>query len=179
MTSIQKKVRLVASVSLVLLATACEQQQTRELNATAAGMSDCEKIDALIAAHQNGFEKIRYSKQSTNKMDIWRSRYHLVGNNCQIWSWGKGNSDYVCSLISPDEDIARERFEKAKTTTRQCLDSSWKLTESTRKIGNGSKIVFSQNGNDTVVATHVVETRGIFNSEWATYYFIGDRSDQI
>lgn len=174
-----KKTGLLISASLILLTTACADKQSREINEAAATMSDCEKIEALVAAHQNGFEKIRFSKQTTNKMDIWRSRYHLVGDRCQIWHWGPGNTDYVCSLISPDEQIARERFETAKAITRQCLDTSWELIESSRKIGTGNKAVYAQDGNNTVVATHVVETRGLFNTEWATYYFVGDRSDQL
>jgi hypothetical protein len=120
-----KKTRIVLVSGLALLTVACVDQQSRELNAAAAHMSDCEIITALIAAHHNDFKKIRYSVQNANKIDIWKSRYHLVGNNCQIWSWGAGSSDYVCSLISPDEEIARKRFEKAKTITRQCLDDSW------------------------------------------------------
>jgi hypothetical protein len=170
---------LLASTSLIFLTTACADKQSRAINDAAATMTDCEKIEALVAAHQNGFEKIRFSRQTTNKMDIWRSRYHLVGDRCQIWHWGPGNTDYVCSLISPDEQIARERFDTAKSITRQCLDDNWKLTESNRKIGTGTKAVFARDGNNTVVATHVVETRGLFNTEWATYYFIGDRSDQL
>ena len=174
-----KKIKLLASLSLTLLISACMNQQSMEINQAAAQMSECEKIEALITEHLNNFEKLRFSKKTTGKMDIWQTRYHLVGDSCQIWNWGPGNSDYVCSVISPEQSIARERYEKAKTITRQCLDNSWKLTESSRKIGTGSKAVFAQNGNNTVVATHVIETRGLFNTEWATYYFIGDRSDQL
>lgn len=173
------KTKLLLSIVLILLVSACIDQQSMKINAAATLMSDCEKIDALITEHRNGFEKLRFSKKTTVKMDIWQTRYHLVGKNCQIWNWGPGNSDYVCSIISPEQSIAMERFEKAKKITRQCLDSTWKLTESRRKIGTGSKAVFAQDGNDTVVATHVIETRGLFNTEWATYYFVGDRSDQL
>jgi hypothetical protein len=175
----KNKTRILMSVGLILLVCACADQQSMEINQVAATMTDCEKIEALITAHSNGFEKLRFSKKTTVKMDIWQTRYHLVGKDCQIWNWGPGNSDYVCSIISPEQSIAMERFEKAKKITRQCLDSTWKATESNRKIGTGSKAVFAQSGNDTVVATHVIETRGLFNTEWATYYFVGDRSDQL
>lgn len=173
-----KKTQIFAA-ALALLITACSDQQTRDINEAADSMNDCEKIQALISAHQNGFEKIRFSPKKTTKMDIWQSRYHLIGDSCQIWQWGPGNTDYVCSIISPDESIARERFEMAKKITSECLDKSWKLTESPRKIGTGNKAVFAQENNNTVVASHVIETRGLFNTEWATYFFIGDRSDQL
>lgn len=170
---------LFSALSLHLVLSGCADQKTQAIQDTAATMSTCEKIEALVNAHQNGFEKLRFSQQTTNKMDIWRTRYHLVGDRCQIWSWGAGNTDYVCSLISPNRETAEEHFEKAKAITRQCLDNSWEMSIIPRQIGNGTKAVFAQKDNNTVVATHVVEIHGIFNTEWATYYFVGDHNDQL
>ncbi len=174
-----KAFKTLVALSLSILFTACADQETQKNNEAIVNMSSCEKIQALIGAHKDQFKQIRYARQTTNRMDIWRTRYHLIGDRCQIWDWGSGNTDYVCSLIAPEQELAEQRYEKAKQTTRECLDSSWQLTEQARKVGQGSKAVYAQQGNNTVVATHVVKIRGLFNTEWITYYFVGDRNDQL
>lgn len=170
--------RLAAAGLIAFGASACVEN-TQSTKSMVEAMSSCEKVDALLQAHRNGFSKIRTSRSTAARIDIWKARYHLVGNNCQIWGWSGERFDYVCNATAPTETIAREWYEKAKVETAKCLDESWTLKEMPRSIGNGSKAVFSQKGSDLKIATHVIETRGLFKTEWATYYFIGDSNEDL
>jgi hypothetical protein len=166
-----------ATFCLITLCSSCSLLSNPEKEHVAA-MSGCEKVNALIAAHGNGFEHLKMAQSTTKRVNVWKARYHLVGDSCQIWGWGN-RSDYVCSKIAPTEDIARQWYEKAKTETRQCLSDQWQLQESPRKVGTGTKAVFSKAGSNTVVTVHAVETRGVFKSEWAAYYFVGDLNQDL
>lgn len=155
----------------------CSVQSTEEIAVTQ--MSNCEKVMALVDAHPNKFENIRKSLQSTRKITVWDARYHLIGNNCQVWSWGTGKTDYMCSLTSPNKETAMENFAKAKKLTQSCLGDTWQLSEQPRKVGNGIKASFTRPTGDTVVAIHAVETQGILRNEWTSYFFVGDASNEL
>ena len=159
------------------LLTGCGMQNAED--ATVAKMSTCEKVMALVDAHPNKFEKIRHNLQSTRQITVWDARYNLVGKNCQIWGWGSGKTDYMCSLTSPNQETAKENFTKAKELTQACLGSNWQLTETPRKVGNGIKAAFSRPNSHTVVALHAVETRGVIKEEWTTYLFVGDANSDL
>jgi len=169
---------VIATASSAVLA-ACIDTQTREQDAAVAAMSSCEKVQALIRSHDLEFERVRNVRRTANMMDVWTTRYHLVGDSCQVWDWGGGNSSYVCSVVSPNEELAREMYNRAIKVTRECLDEDWALSERKRKLGTGDKAIFRKPGEDSAVATHVIETPGIFKSEWTTYYFVGDSTDEL
>lgn len=170
--------RFAATGLLALSATACVEN-THSTKAMVDAMSSCEKVNALIKSHSDGFSKIRTNKSITPRIDIWKARYHLVGDSCQVWGLSDNRFDYVCSATAPTEYVARQWYEKAKIETDKCLDDSWTMSESPRSIGNGDKAVFSQKNSDLKIATHVIETRGLFKSEWATYYFVGNSQEEL
>ncbi|WP_439133649.1 hypothetical protein [Pseudomaricurvus sp.] len=159
------------------LLAGCGMQSAEET--AVAKMSQCEKVMALVDAHPGKFENIRKNLQSTRKITVWDARYHLVGKNCQVWAWGSGKTDYMCSLTAPNKETAQESFNKAKDLTQSCLGSNWQLSEAPRKVGNGIKATFTRPNSDTVVALHAVETRGVIKDEWTTYFFVGDASDEL
>jgi hypothetical protein len=170
--------KMALALPFTLLLSSCEMvpQEPEAIKQ----MSLCEKVQALLKEHDNRFKALRTSSPTRSRsIVVWDARYHLVGNNCQIWEWGKGNANYVCGLSTPNKDMAIERFNKAKEETRQCLDQTWELEERPRKIGNGLKATFSLPGGNTVAAVHAVETRGVFKSEWSTYFTVGNRNDEI
>ena len=168
------KCHLTILLTICLILSSCVDQQTRERDVVVKNMSNCEKVQGLIKAHEGGFVNIRERKTVTNKMDIYSARYQLVGDRCQVWHWGAGDIDYVCSVISPSNEIANEYYIKAKNFTQECLGEEWILTESPRQVGNGTKAIFKKSGENTIVATHIVQTQGLYKTEWGTYYFVGD-----
>ena len=170
--------RLATAGLIVFSATACVEN-TQSTKAVVEAMGSCEKVNALLKAHSNGFSNIRTSKSTAASIDIWKARYHLVGQSCQIWGWSGDRFVYVCNATAPTEAVARQWYEKAKAETRACLNNNWSLSEASRTIGNGNKAIFSQPGSDLKVATHVIETRGLFKSEWAAYYFVGNSSEEL
>ncbi len=165
----------VATTAFLLIA--CETQAPEADQV--AQMSQCEKVRALINAHPNKFEKLRTNPKPSNKITIWDARYHLVGKNCQVWGWGQGKTDYMCSLTAPNQQIAMDNYNRAKSATQACLGNDWQLQEMPRKLGEGVKAVFSHPGSETVVAVHAVETNGLRNDEWTAYFFVGDASDEL
>lgn len=151
----------------------------KAMDAQVAAMSTCEKIKGLIAGHGNGFPALKMQKTNARLMDVWKARYNLVGDSCQVWSWGKGQTSYMCALSSPNRETAMEYYDKAKQVTAECVGAEWTLKEGARELGEGMKAQFSHAGTKTVVGVHAVSTPGLFKSEWTTYYFVGHPSDAL
>ena len=166
---------LLALTSTILLG-AC---QTNPADDAVAAMSACEKINALITQHRSGFDQIRKNPRPGNRMTVWDARYQMIGNNCQVWDWGNNHSSYMCNLSFPDQESAVEVYNKGKQTAAECLGSSWQQTEQPRKLGNGTRVVYSKAGSDTVLSVHAIETKGVFREEWTVYYFVGNPNDGL
>jgi len=173
----------VTGLSVVLTAlSACslqdptKKQTYLEENQPSPVVNACAKVNALITEYSNNFDRIKedniHIKNSISK--IWRAKYHLVGNSCQVWARGLKNNTYACSLIAPDEAAATNYFTKAKHTTEKCLGSSWSMVEADRNNNRGKKITFSQAGSALTLSTHMVPTAGLFKSEWTVYYYVGN-----
>ncbi len=158
--------------------TGCETQTSEEAK-TIAKLSNCEKVLALVDEHPNQFSKLRMNSKNTGTITVWDARHHLVGNNCQVWGWGKGKTDYMCSKTAPSQAIATDYFNTAKQLTQNCIGDDWTLNERPRKVGTGVKAVFSRENSPTVIAVHAVETKGLFKDEWTAYFFVGDTNEDI
>ena len=174
---------ITAGLSIVLtVLSACslqdpsKKQAYLEENKPSPVVNPCEKIDALISEYSNNFDRIKedniHIKNSISK--VWRAKYHLVGDSCQVWARGAESNTYACSLIAPDEATAMTYFSRTKETTQKCLDSSWDMVEADRKNNRGKKITFSQAGSALTISTHTVPTAGLFKSEWTVYYYVGN-----
>lgn len=161
-----------------LALSGCEMQSSEDAKIVAS-LSACEKVLALVDQHPKKFDKIALNPRASRRMTIWEARYHLVGKNCQVWGWGKGKTNYMCSQTAPSKELAIEHFTKAKQLTQSCLGADWSLTERPRKLGTGVKAVFSQPNRPTVVSVHAVETKGLFKEEWTAYFFVGDSNEEI
>ena len=155
----------------------CTTTQETEMDSQVEAMSSCEKIDALIQGHQQGFPHLRMTLSNAKIMKVWKARYHLVGDSCQVWGWSADKFSYVCSLIEPDEAIAMEHFNQAKAITRECLGEEWVLKEGARDMGEGIKAEFSKPGVATVVTMLAASSPTVFKTEWKTYFFVGNPND--
>ena len=154
---------------MVLALSGCTTTQETAMDAQVAAMSNCDKIDALIAGHKSGFPQLRRSLSSAKVMQVWKARYHLVGDSCQVWEWSAEKFSYVCSLIEPNEETAMDHFGKAKAITRECLSAEWVMQEGKRDLGAGVKAEFSKPGEATVVTVVAASSPTVFSTEWKTY----------
>ena len=175
--------RLTTLVAVIPLCISCSSfggsTEDKERDAKVAAMSVCEKITGLIEGHDKGFPVLRLQKTHAKLMDVWKARYHLVGDSCQVWDWGKGSSSYMCSLTSPNKETALQYYEEAKKVAGECLGAQWTLGESARALGEGKKAQFTRAGSDTVLGVHAVATPGLFRQEWTTYFFVGNPNDAL
>jgi hypothetical protein len=172
------KIRKLSCVLISVAALqACSTAQQAELDKKVAALTTCEKVNALVAGHSKGFPQLRAAQTTSKYMDMWRARYNLVGEGCQVWGWGNAKFSYVCSLTEPSEQVAMEHFEQAKKITHECLGDSWSMKQGKRKQGDGVKAEFSVAGKNTVITVVAASSPTLFASEWKTYYFVGDEAD--
>ncbi len=177
-----KKVMMLAAIGLCLSCTsqvASSGSKTAEMDAKVAAMTPCERLQGLIQGHAKGFPLLRLQKTQAKLLDVWKARYHLVGDSCQVWVWGQGQSSYMCSLSSPNQETAMAYYEKAKQAASECLGSDWHLEEGKRKLGEGMKAQYSHANEATAVGVQAVATPGLFKDEWTTYFFVGNPNDAL
>lgn len=165
--------------TLILILQACTPVKAPDVAASKKPAELCNEVNSLIDQHQLGFKQLKRNLVISSRMDIWQAKFHLVGNDCEIWRWSNGKQAYMCSQVVPDESIALEKYNKAINFSRQCLGDSWKIENIERKHGRSFRAIFSKPGSKTVASIHRVKTEGLFKTEWSVYYFIGDRDQTL
>ena len=170
-----KRLQLLAFAAIAL-SSSCTVTEPYE---TKSADQYCNDLNALIGAYDNHFDSLKGSKSDTKRMDIWKAKRHLVGDDCEIWGWGYGKADYICSHSFPTEAIARETYVNVQASVKQCLGDNWAMHERPRELGNGDKTWFQQDKALPIVSVHIVETAGVFSSAWSAYIFVGDPSDSL
>jgi hypothetical protein len=165
---------------LVILLTSCSSSREESIvNGQSTILpkvtNACYKIEALINEYENDFNKIKSSMINTRTSRIWKAKYNLVGDNCQIWAWGKNRHTYSCSNTAPNEEIADYYFQNAKKTAESCLGKDWTVKENARN-NKGYKVEFKKKNSDLMLAAHMLPTAHLFKSEWTVYYYIGSLS---
>ncbi|MEE2730381.1 MAG: hypothetical protein VYA55_06130 [Pseudomonadota bacterium] len=155
----------------------CTTTQETAMDSQVAAMSNCEKIEALVQGHRHGFPQLKTTLSNAKIMQVWKARYHLVGDACQVWGWSADKFSYVCSQTEPNQETAMDHYGKAKAVTRQCLGPEWVLTEGKRDMGDGVKAEFAKAGESAVITVVAASSPTVFHNEWKTYYFVGDPND--
>jgi hypothetical protein len=155
----------------------CSTAQESQMDKQVGVMSTCDKIEALLAGHKKGFPNLKMTQTTTKYMDVWKARYHLVGDGCQVWGWSSGKFSYMCSLTEPTKQVSLEHYTQAKSIVQECLQGQWELTEGARDQGEGRKAEFRKMGDTTVLTVVAAAAPTLFKSEWKTYFFVGDPSD--
>jgi len=163
----------------LLFLSSCNSVKTADEASSKQPEELCKQVNSLIEQHPKGFKQIKSTLVIAPRMDIWRSKLHLVGNDCQIWGWSDGKQAYMCSRVVPDESIAIERYKKAIDFTQQCLGKQWTVENIDRETGRSFRTIFSNPELKTVASVHRVKTEGLFKTEWTVYYFIGDRDHSL
>lgn len=168
---------LLLPFSLVL--HGCNPVQAPDVASTKTPAELCKQVNSLIDQHQLGFKQLKRNLVISSRMDIWQAKFHLVGNDCEIWRWSDGKQAYMCSQTVPDEAIVIEKYNNAINFSKQCLGDAWKIENIDREHGRSFRTIFSKPDLKTVASIHRVKTEGLFKSEWTIYYFIGDRDQSL
>ena len=138
----------------------------------------CAKLELLKNAYHDDFTQLKEIKVGARVTNIWKAKYQLFGENCQVFSWGGEQHTYSCSLVAPDEVTAQRFYQSAKKVTKECLGDTWKLEETSRKHDAGMKTSFTNNDaepNQKVeFSTHLVPTSGLFSTTWTLFYYVGN-----
>lgn len=145
----------------------------------AATMSACDIVSSLISEHKKGFASLRGSRADTQYAVIWKAKYNAVGDSCEIWQSGKGNTHYVCTRSAPTKQVADDYYSKAREKGQSCLGNEWSASEAPRKLGDGTKTTFSKEGLNTVVEIHEIKVEGVFKDQWSIYYIVGEPSTRL
>ncbi len=183
----QAAVLALASAALAGCLTTTPPASGRDAGQPTAGaakVEPCEAIATLTKSYGNQFADLRRAKRSYNRIDIWSTSYQIVGNNCEIWGWQGGHFNYVCNYVAPDEQSARDIYDRARNTIRQCLAAEWSLRETTLPdaqdaAAQGSQAVFKKADFSGVIDLRLLQTRGINTPRWAVYVMIGDYNAQL
>ena len=173
------KLMTVLFFAITLTLQACNPVKSPDVASTVTPEELCVQVNNIIDQHQQGFKKLKRSLITSSRMDIWQAKYHLVGNDCEIWRCSNGKQAYMCSQVVPEEQIAIEKYNNAISFTRQCLGESWNIENIDRQHGRSFRAIFSKADSETAASIHRVKTEGLFKTEWTIYYFIGDRDRSL
>ncbi|MEI6894767.1 MAG: hypothetical protein V5789_09070 [Colwellia sp.] len=161
-----------------ILLTSCVNQNTK-ISANLMPLTNaCSQLEFIKSAYYDGFTQLKDTKISGRMSNIWRAKYQLFGEHCQIFSWGDKQRTYSCRLVAPDETTAQSYYQDAKNITQQCLGDTWTLVESNRVHDDGMKLSFTNDdakANEQVTfSTHLVPTLRLFSTTWTIYYYVGN-----
>jgi hypothetical protein len=166
-------------LSSIFLAS-CVNQNTKIADNIMPTTNACAKLNLLKSAYYTDFESLKEIKTSSRASNIWRAKYQLFGENCQVFSWGGKQHNYSCRLVAPDEKTAQKYYQSAKKVTQECLGEQWVLDESNRAHDDGMKTSFTNHGakpnENLTFSTHLVPSSGIFSTTWTIFYYVGNSS---
>lgn len=171
--------QIIIIIVFIITQTGCSTSKKEEVTVTLSKEELCVQVKQLISQHEDNFNNIKGKRIVTPIMDIWETKYQLIGKSCQIWGWSDGKQTYMCSQTMPNKQAAIEKHTKAVQFSKQCLGSKWSVKNIGSKNKSAFRTIFSKPGLQTVASIHRVKTAGLFDSEWTVYYFIGDRDKSL
>ena len=102
-----KKLSITA---LILTISSCANQNCIAQQQLEPVSNPCQKINFLMNAYQNNFEQLKETSVKARVGNIWQAKYHLIGENCTIWSWDANQTTYSCNTIEVDEVTAKNYY---------------------------------------------------------------------
>ena len=177
--------KLVTKYTLILssiLLASCVNQNTKIAKNIMPTTNPCTKLDLLKSAYYDDFTQLKEIKMKGRVSNVWKAKYQLFGESCQVFSWGGKQHTYSCSLVAPDEETAQRYYQGAKRVTQECLGEKWTLEESARVHDDGMKTSFTNHdakpSEMVTFSTHLVPTSGLFSTTWTIFYYVGNISQQ-
>ncbi len=176
----KKYTNLTIILSSIFL-TSCVNQNTKISANIMPTSNPCIKLDLLKSAYYDDFKQLKEIKVDSRVSNIWRAKYQLFGDNCQVFSWGGKQHTYSCHLVAPDEETAKHYYQSAKNITQQCLGEQWQLEETSRVHDEGMKARFinrvAKPSEKVSFSTHLVPTSSLFSTTWTIYYYVGNSNE--
>ncbi len=173
----KKLIKFTLSLASVFLVS-CANQNTKIVKNIMPTTNPCTKLDLLKSAYYDGFEQLKEVKVGARVSNIWRAKYQLFGENCQVFSWGGNQQTYSCHLVAPDEESAKQYYDNAKNITQQCLGDAWQLQETSRNNDEGMKATFTnyqaKASEQVSFSAHLVPESSMFSTTWSIYYYVGN-----
>jgi hypothetical protein len=169
-------------LSSILLAS-CVNQNTKTTDNIMPITNPCTKLTLIKNAYHNDFTQLKDINVNGRVSNIWKAKYQLFGQNCQVFSWGRKQHTYSCSLVAPNEETAKKYYQNAKRVTQECLGEKWHFEEEKRKHDDGMKASFINHGaqpdEKINFSTHLVPTSGLFSTTWKIYYYVGNSTTPV
>ncbi|PAV26482.1 hypothetical protein C8D92_101396 [Tamilnaduibacter salinus] len=142
------------------------------------GVEDpCGTLKTVVADYGNGFAEFRRSATNYRMMTVYQAREEIVDGHCEIWSWGRDDAAYVCSVTAPSQPVAMTRYQVAVDYVSDCLGEGWRRTASTRgPDGDDTSVVtrFRPEGKtEPVLSVHNVRDQGGPWSWHTNYVYVG------
>jgi len=170
--------RFFVAGSVLLAGSACS------LFTPAPELSDaeaCVKLNAIITDHSHGFQQFKKNRVSSTgviNMQIWKAEKAFPSaNNCQVWEWSTGLTNYICTWQEKGGAIeAKASHDKGVELVRQCLSTQWTSNEVTTQSG-GVRTFFSQSNGETIVAINAFKESLSILENWKTTLYVGDKSN--
>ncbi|MBU2871987.1 hypothetical protein [Colwellia sp. E2M01] len=170
-------IKSLAILSSLFLAS-CANQNTKITDNLMPTTNACVKLELIKKDYSTNFASLKSEEIVGRMSNMWKAKYQLFGENCQIFSWGGAQHTYSCNVVAPDEITAKKYYENAKKVTEQCLGDEWKLEESTRAHDNGLKAMFTHSDptskEPVTFSTQLIPSSGLFSTTWTLYYYIGN-----
>lgn len=164
--------RIIAWGMLGLSLGACQAPPQRTVD-----MPPCEALNTLLAGHANGFAELRGERSAGERLPVWRARYDLVGEHCRIWENAAGKAHYVCNEAYPEEVVALERYDNARTLVRGCLGGEWTVRERPRQLGQGVRTLFQKGEGEVAIELHKQRMDGLLRDHWTVYLLLGEPTE--
>ena len=141
-------------------------------------LKDAAAVNTLRNAISDNFNQLKSVAVKGRISNMWKAKFNLFGEHCQVFTWGGDQHSYSCSLVAPDEESAKRYYQNAKSITQGCLGNEWQLEEKNRTQDAGMKASFTQIANQSseqvTFSTQLVPSSGFFSTTWSIYYYVGD-----
>ncbi|MGY6277267.1 hypothetical protein [Methylomonas sp. MgM2] len=176
MNLMKRHVLYLMSCLVLLVISGCAETPSKAENFSES--EACNRIQGLIVDHATQFQHHKKTQMQRRRRETWTAEPALPSaDNCQIWEWGDGLTNYYCQWNAEDgESEAKASYEMGRGIIQRCLGDSWKI-ESNQTTSGGERTVFSRVGSPTVVSIrYFKEQRALFDT-WNNTLVVGDKSN--
>ncbi|MDF1583285.1 MAG: hypothetical protein RQ733_14140 [Methyloprofundus sp.] len=168
--------------SMLLVSSGCS------LFTPAPELSDaeaCLKLNAIIADHSGNFQQFKKSRVNSGggmgeviNMQIWRAEKAFPSaNNCQVWEWNTGLTNYICTWQEKGGEVAaKASHDKGVEIVRQCLNDQW-TSDTVNTQSGGLRTRFSQPNGKTIIAINAFKESRSLLENWKATLYVGDKSN--
>ncbi len=143
-----------------------------------AGTSDpCATLHAIIADYPNGFVSLRGKADHFASGTVYRATSELIAGHCQIWSWGQGDSAYLCAVTNPSLAIAKHRHQQALQTLQACLGEHWQEQGDWRERDgqtDGYASRFTASGSPATISLETTIQTGGPGQHFTNFLYVGN-----